>query len=157
MALRRGLIGFFVLVSIAILLFTVIQSRWNAVTLSLEVATEGTVLTVSGETNLPERTLLIYEVAPKSAAAREREGLYATGVVVVNRGVYRVELDTSLFETYDVIVTVRFQVSPDGPPQSAAVVKRFGRNGERINGKNLVRIDQRNHIQVSEFILLEEP
>ncbi|SCA63515.1 hypothetical protein SCG7086_AU_00060 [Chlamydiales bacterium SCGC AG-110-P3] len=156
MSLRRGLIGVLIIVPVIVVLFTLAQSRWNAVTLSLEASYSAPVLTLSGETNLPERTLLVYEVAPRAEALRQREGIFATGVTVVNNGTYRVDLDTSLFEIRDVTVSIRFEVWPEGPPQSTAVVRQFGQNGERISGEHLVQTNQRNWIELSESLVLDE-
>lgn len=100
--------------------------------LTTDAMTRGTTLTVSGNTDLPDGSVIhllgFYSgVDPLHLAMVS--GLPSTTTVV--SGSYQATADTSTWSLGKVITTALFYVDATQPP---AVLERFGPNGERLDG-----------------------
>jgi hypothetical protein len=154
MSVRRLFIWAIVIIPLLVLVYSMLQITFSQVSLTINLQQRGVYLEISGEANLPDRTLLTYEVMSASPEARELDGVYATGVVVVSKQRYQATVDTSLIDENALLVSVRFEVYPEGPPQPPHIPARYGLHGERMSGANAMTADGRKWLEVSEIITL---
>jgi hypothetical protein len=136
MTLRHvlGLVGALLLVVIA---FAVLIVDWRTigpsdVALTVEAELRGNILTISGETDLPDGTTLNWDAAKDSFGA---VGPNISGTATVVAGRFLAEQRfVSLAPGTQVVVAVRFYPGADQPKQA---IDRFGEDGERLRGPGL--------------------
>lgn len=93
----------------------------------------GNLLFIEGQTNLPNRALLVYEASEVSANPKVE-----TGSMPVLDGKYLREVDLSGWQAGTIAVWVGFQTVLDGSErQPEEVIERFGELGEFLYGENV--------------------
>jgi hypothetical protein len=116
--------------------------------LTLNPSMQGSLLIVEGKTDLPNRTLLLYEVTEISAAPRTE-----SGTMPVLDGRYARQVDITGWTADTILVWVGFQTLLQGDErQPEEVIARFGEMGEFLSGDNVTEIDGLKRVEVSQIV-----
>jgi hypothetical protein len=116
--------------------------------LTLSPSMQGSLLMVEGMTDLPNRTLLLYEVTEVSAAPRTE-----SGTMPVLDGRYARQVDIAGWTADTIVVWVGFQTVLDGNEQQPAeVLARFGEMGEFLYGDNVTESNGLKRVEVSQTV-----
>lgn len=116
--------------------------------LTLNPYRQGSLLIVEGTTDLPNRTLLLYEVTEISAAPRTE-----SGTMPVLDGRYARQVDITGWTADTIVVWVGFQTLLHGSEQQPEeVIARFGEMGEFLYGDNVIEIDGLKRVEVSQTV-----
>jgi hypothetical protein len=111
------------------------------VDLSLDPDLQGTTLSIQGTTDLPDRTLLLYDVAHEEMTTRSDvpfDKLHTDGNLEVSGGRYATQVDLTGWPGGDLQVWVGFQtVLGVGTKQPDEIIERFGEAGEFLAGENV--------------------
>ena len=107
--------------------------------LTLDIALEENVLLVRGETDLPDGTLLAYDVHHETFLPVADTTLSRQGLVPVDAGRYATEADVTGWPAGTVVVDVVFRVDLADGTQPDEVRNRFGEDGARLGGDNVTR------------------
>lgn len=105
----------------------------QTVELSLNPRILGNLLLIEGQTDLPNRTLLLYEATAVSSAPKVE-----TGTLDVLDGRYLRQVDIQGWQAGTIAVWVGFQtLLPNNQKQPEAVIEKFGEMGEFLYGENV--------------------
>jgi hypothetical protein len=106
-----------------------------SVTFDITVEQPGTIA-VDGKTDLPEGTVINWDLVSGSYFAEGGGGLIKYGQTTVTNGGFRMRIDAAPMQSGTLLgVGVRFY---PGDEQPAAVSERFGPNGERLQGPDVL-------------------
>jgi hypothetical protein len=145
--------GFLFVAAVLALAVTWLQLDSDHVQLSLEASLQDNTLLVRGETNLPDKTILAYEVVPVDDALFGQYGPYAYGIVPVDNGAYAININTAEFPSGVVEVWVRLLIGPGAVEQPQEVVALYGPSGEKLTGQHVVEYGIFKRVEV--FTILE--
>lgn len=143
------IVGGVITAVLVVIIFAIQMFHNGSVALSVEVEHQGKTLVIHGETNLPTRTVIAYEVAPKDLATRQEEGVYASGITFVKNGKYQAMLDTSLFPKGEIIVWARLIITKAQP---LMIQERYGLGGAELKGPNVMKDSESQWVEVSKEI-----
>ena len=116
--------------------------------LTLNPYMQGSLLMVEGMTDLPGRTLLLYEVTEVSAAPRTERGS-----MPVLDGRYARQVDITGWTADTIMVWVGFQTVLNGNQQQPEdVIARFGEMGEFLYGENVTEANGLKRVEVSQTV-----
>lgn len=116
--------------------------------LTLNPYVQNNLLIIEGMTDLPNRTLLLYEVSEVSAAPKVLNG---TMPVLERR--YSTQVDITGWNADTIIVWVGFQTLLDGnEAQPEEVIERFGEMGEFLYGDNVTESNGLKRVEVSQTV-----
>lgn len=104
-----------------------------SVAISVHADVESGTLRVRGTATVPDGAWIMY-AAYRAAAPQTR----ATGYTQVDDEEFAAQLDVSSWPTGELAVDVHFQMLLPGRRQPDPVVARFGPNGERMIGENVI-------------------
>jgi hypothetical protein len=105
----------------------------QTVELSLSPRILGNLLLIEGQTDLPNRTLLLYEATAVSSAPKVE-----TGTLDVLDGRYLRQVDLQGWQAGTIAVWVGFQtLLPNNQKQPETVIEKFGEMGEFLYGENV--------------------
>lgn len=144
-----------IVVPLLALFFVFVQLTFEPVAISLDVEWEEDILVISGETDLVNHAVLTYTVRPMAESAAAEGDIYATGIAVVDRGKYVAEMDTTFWPRGQVVVIVRFVVTSEGVMQPPEVIARYGKDGQRLKGKYVVREEQHNRVEIRKTLSVD--
>ena len=114
------------------------------VQLSLFPHLEGNMLVVEGVTDLPNRTLLMYEVTQVSP-----ESQVVNGTMPVLDGRYARKINLTGWHAGTIAVWVGFQTRVDNSEeQPEEIIERFGEMGEFLYGENVTEAGGLKRVQV---------
>ena len=121
----------------------------EAVALTVQPRSEWRVLWLEGETDLPDGAYVNYRVTHEMARAAPAEdwpagNLVESGRAAVQDGEYWTRVNTLNWPTGSVTVRVQFPL----PPQSPAVIERYGAFGERLTGGNVTVLNGMKAVEV---------
>jgi len=114
------------------------------VQLTLEAEVLGDTLLVHGTTNLPDGSLLSYEI---HQVEDPQLRWHAEGHAQVAFGAFSERIDIGDWPGGDVEVFLSFPSALGGVEQPEEAVERFGERGERLTGSNVVEYDDGNRIE----------
>lgn len=118
------------------------------VQLSLNSHVQNSLLIVEGMTNLPDRTLLLYEVREGSAAPK-----IVNGTMPVLEGRFARQVDLTGWNADTILIWVGFQTLLDGNEQQPdEVIERFGEMGEFLYGDNVTEVNGRKRVEVRQTL-----
>ncbi|MGJ9460326.1 hypothetical protein [Oceanobacillus sp. CF4.6] len=140
---------FFLLTITTIFVISACGSEDNSAEVDLTMETEAieSTLTVSGETNLPNGTLLTYEVSHLDDFEK-----YSTGEIEVIDGDYHTEIDISDWPEGDINVWLAFQtILGTTVEQPKEVIEKYGEMGENLEGDNVTDGDMKR-IELEETV-----
>ena len=116
--------------------------------LTLNPYVQNNLLIIEGMTDLPDRTILLYEVREVSAAPK-----VASGAMPVLEGRYARQVDLSGWNADTIVVWVGFQTLLDGnEKQPDEVIERFGEMGEFLYGDNVTEANGLKRVEVSQTV-----
>jgi hypothetical protein len=126
-------------------------------TLSMDLRVTGNELRIEGSTDLPEGTLIAYEVRHEQLPVDYETPewmLFREGVVPVTDGRFSARVDASALDAGQLEVVAAFRSAlPTGAVQPAPITDRFGANFEKLLGPNVVAMDGGAHsIQVTRTV-----
>ena len=125
----------------------------QTVHLSLNPYVQGNLLIIEGFTDLPNRTLLLYEAREVSTNAH-----VATGVATVLDGRYLREVDLTGWHAGTIAVWVGFQTLLNGNEQQPEeVLTRFGEMGEFLYGENVTETSGLKRVEISQTVEFSPP
>jgi len=120
----------------------------QVVQLILNPQVQNNLLMVEGITDLPNRTLLVYEVREVSAAPK-----VVNGTMPVLDGRFARQVDLTGWNADTIVVGVRFQTLLDGSEkQPDEVIERFGEMGEFLYGDNVTEANGLKWVEVSQTV-----
>jgi hypothetical protein len=120
----------------------------QTVELSLNAHILGHLLIIEGQTDLPNRTLLMYEASEVSSNPKVE-----TGTLDVLDGRYLRQVDIRDWHAGTIGVSVGFQtLLPNGQKQSEAVIEKFGEMGEFLYGDNVTEINGLKRVEVTQTL-----
>lgn len=120
----------------------------QSVQLTLQPYLQGTMLIVEGETDLPNRTLLLYEVSEVSAEPR-----VVIGTAPVLDGRYTRQVDLTGWHAGMISIWVGFQTQlGNHEAQSEDVIERFGEMGEFLYGENVTETGGLKRVEVMQML-----
>jgi hypothetical protein len=120
----------------------------RTVQLTLNLYLQNNLLFIEGLTDLPDRTLLMYEVSEVSAEPR-----LETGTMPVLDGRYARQVDITGWTADTIVVWVAFQTLLNGNEQQPEeVMARFGEMGEFLYGENVTEANGLKRVAVSQTI-----
>lgn len=129
------------------------------VALTLDTTVDGSRLTIEGNTDLPDGSVISYEIQHEQFATRTdlpSEKLFADGEATVASGYYSSDIDLTGWPAGKVDVRVVFQTvlgtTKQQPPE---IISRFGKLGERLEGPNVTRKGSLKRVEVSTPIFLQ--
>jgi len=115
---------------LAAVLITACTAAGPPLSLTIRAAAERDRFAISGTTDLPDGAVIRVVAAPSTGANIP----FPTPATVQN-GTYSASVDTARWEAgTELVVVATFFVGPDS---NAAVVERFGSNGERLTGQGV--------------------
>jgi hypothetical protein len=118
---------------------SLLSARTVALTLSPRLA--GRTLWIEGTTDLPDRTMLDWELRHTQRYELMKtvpfELMTNEGRVMVRNGRYSTAVRLADWPEGDIEVWVGFQPVAYGGPQPAFITRVFGENGERLEGDNI--------------------
>ena len=118
------------------------------VQLTLNPYVQNNLLMVEGTTDLPSRTLLMYEVSEVSAAP-----MVLNGTMPVLEGRYARQVDLTGWHADTIVVWVGFQTLLGGNEQQPEeVIERFGEMGEFLYGDNVTETNGLKRVEVSQTV-----
>jgi hypothetical protein len=121
----------------------------TVVDLTLNTELNDDVLDFQGETNLPDGTLIAYEVWHE-----EDFDQFAEGNIEVEDGNYKEEVSVSDWPDGEIIVWVSFQtVLGTSVQQPDEIIEVFGEMGENIEGDNVSESDVMNSVELEETLM----
>ena len=145
------ILGTVVCVFAVIVFFT--WFRWNEVIdLSLDVEWTENILVIKGKTNLSDKAVLSYEIAPANEIILAEEGIYASGIIIVKKKQYFVQLDTSLFPPGKIKIWVRFQPKSTEGIQPLGIEKKYGEYGQYLKGAHVIKENDHYRLEVSKVV-----
>jgi hypothetical protein len=119
----------------------------------------GSQLTIEGNTDLPDGSVISYEVQHEQFATRTdlpSEKLFADGETMVASGYYSSDIDLAGWPAGKVDVRVAFQTvlgtTRQQPPE---VISRFGKLGERLEGPNVTTKGSIKRVEIIKPIILQ--
>lgn len=116
--------------------------------LTLNPYVQNNLLIVEGMTDLPARTLLLYEVREISAAPK-----VLNGTMPVQERRYSRQVDLTGWNADTIIVWVGFQTLLSGnEKQPEEVIERFGEMGEFLYGDNVTEANGLKRVEVSQTV-----
>jgi hypothetical protein len=120
----------------------------QVVQLTLNPYVQNNLLMVEGTTDLPDRTLLLYEVSEISTAP-----MVLNGTMPVLDGRYARQVDLTGWHADTIVVWVAFQTLLDGnEKQPEEVIERFGEMGEFLYGDNVTESNGFKRVEVSQTV-----
>ena len=120
----------------------------QSVHLTLNPYVQNNLLIIEGMTDLPDRTLLLYEVSEVSAAPKVLNG---TMPVLERR--YSRQVDITGWNADTIVVWVGFQTLLDGnEEQPEEVIEQFGEMGEFLYGDNVAEANGLKRVEVSQTV-----
>ena len=120
----------------------------QTVELSLNPRILGHFLIIEGQTDLPNRTLLMYEAAEVSSDPK-----IETGTLDVLDGRYLRQVDIQGWHAGTIAVWVGFQtLLPNGQKQSETVIEKFGEMGEFLYGDNVTEVNGLKRAEVTQTL-----
>jgi hypothetical protein len=120
----------------------------QTVELSLNPHILGHFLIIEGQTDLPNRTLLMYEASEVSSEPKSE-----TGTLDVLDGRYLRQVDIQGWHAGTIAVWVGFQtLLPNGQKQSETVIEKFGEMGEFLYGDNVTEINGLKRAEVTQTL-----
>jgi hypothetical protein len=120
----------------------------QSVHLTLSAQAQNNLLTFEGMTDLPPRTLLVYEVSEVSAAPQ-----VVNGTMPVLDGRYSRQVDLTGWHADTLFVWVGFQTLLSGNEQQPEeVIERFGEMGEFLYGDNVTETNGLKRVEVSQTV-----
>lgn len=123
----------------------------NEVELSLDTEFEGDTLRISGSTNLPDDTLIAFEVTHD-----DEFELFEEGHIAVENGKYQTELDLSDWPSGEIRVWVAFQtILGTSVHQPDFVIEQFGEMGENIEGENVTEAGGMKRVELESTVTKE--
>ena len=118
----------------------------QTVQLTLNPYLQNNLLFIEGLTDLPDRTLLMYEVSEVSAEPR-----LETGTMPVLDGRYGRQVDITGWTADTIVVWVAFQTLLNGNEQQPEeVMARFGEMGEFLYGDNVTEANGLKRVALSQ-------
>lgn len=109
---------------------------------------QGNLLIIEGQTNLPDRALLMYEATEIAA-----NPMIANGTMPVLAGRYLREVDLNGWHTGTIAVWVAFQTVLQGSEtQPEEVIQRFGEMGEFLYGENVTEDGGMKRVEVIQTV-----
>lgn len=118
------------------------------VQLTLNPTLQNNLLMVEGNTDLPDRTLLMYEVSEVSAVPK-----VASGTMPVLDGRYARQVNLTGWNADTIVVWVGFQTLLDGSEeQPQEVIERFGELGEFLYGDNVTQVNGLKRVEISQSV-----
>lgn len=125
----------------------------QVVELTLNPRIQGTLLLIEGQTNLPNRALLLYEATQVSS-----NPIVVTGTMPVLDGRYLRQVDLSGWHAGTIAVWVGFQTVLDGnDKQPEEIIERFGQMGEFLYGENVTETDGFKRVEIMETLEFSPP
>ncbi|HET6822475.1 MAG TPA: hypothetical protein VFH34_07480 [Anaerolineales bacterium] len=116
--------------------------------LTLNPTLQNNLLMVEGNTDLPNRTILMYEVREVSAAPK-----VASGTMPVLDGRYARQVNLTGWNADTIVVWVGFQTLLDGnEEQPQEVIERFGELGEFLYGDNVTQVNGLKRVEISQSV-----
>lgn len=120
----------------------------QTVELSLSPRILGNLLLIEGQTDLPNRTLLLYEATAVSSAPKVE-----TGTLDVLDGRYLRQVDLQGWQAGTIAVWVGFQtLLPNNQKQPETVIEKFGEMGEFLYGENVTEHGGFKSVEVTETV-----
>jgi hypothetical protein len=116
--------------------------------LTLNPYLQNNLLMVEGMTDLPDRTILMYEVREVSAVP-----MVFNGTMPVLEGRYARQVDLTGWHADTIFIWVAFQTlldSNEGQPEE--VIERFGEMGEFLYGDNVTEANGFKRVEVSQTV-----
>jgi len=114
--------------------------------LTVDPVVDGTALVVRGTSDLPDGTILLYEVRHERLEHDPEtpiQMLLVEGSMTVDQGAFEAVVDLSNFEPGDVDVWVALEMQlSGGATQPRETVRRFGSDGARMEGGNVVDLGE---------------
>lgn len=118
------------------------------VQLILNPNVQNNLLMVEGATNLPDRTLLLYEVREVSEVPK-----VVNNTMPVLEGRFARQVDLTGWNADTIFVWVAFQTLLDGNEQQPEeVIERFGEMGEFLYGDNVIEANGLKRVEVSQTL-----
>jgi hypothetical protein len=118
------------------------------VQLTLHPFVQNNLLMVEGTTDLPNRTLLLYEVREVSTVPQ-----IVNGIMPVLDGRYARQVDLTGWHADTIAVWVGFETLLGGnEKQPEEVIERFGEMGEFLYGDNVTEINGLKRVEVSQTV-----
>jgi hypothetical protein len=117
------------LILLSLLLLLLLPLQRSTATVTIGARQEGSVLTVSGRTDLPDGVILRVGVQDMDLESQSRHIDLTT---TVTGGRYSIDLSLVGWPAHEVLVTTSF--APSDPGQPSAVVARFGADGAGLSG-----------------------
>lgn len=148
--LVAGLIAVVLIVALILGLQVV---RNESLTLTLDVEELANTLVIKGETSLPNRAFISYEIVPAEAKTFEIEGVYASGIAFVMNGKYSTTIDTRLIPAGEAKVWVRFLTTPEQPQ---TVISKWGQHGQWLRGPLLMKDSKSQWLEVSKTLIIHK-
>jgi hypothetical protein len=109
---------------------------------------QNNLLIIEGMTDLPARTLLLYEVSEVSATPK-----VASGTMPVLERRYSRQVDITGWNADTLVVWVGFQTLLNGNEQQPdAVIEQFGERGEFLYGDNVTELNGLKRVEVSQTV-----
>ena len=103
---------------------------------------------VEGNTDLPNRTLLLYEVREVSGVPK-----VVNGIMTVLDGRFARQVDLTGWNADTIFVWVGFQTLLNGnEKQPEEVIERFGEMGEFLYGDNVTEANGLKWVEVSQIV-----
>ena len=146
------ILGGITAVFLAVVIFAIQMFQNGHIGLTVDLEYQPKALTIKGSVNLPNRSIIAYEVAPTDEALFKEEGVYASGIILVKNGEYYTTIDTSLIPPGEVTVWARFIITLSQPP---GIQARYGLHGEELRGSDLKKDSKDQWIEVSKSINID--
>ncbi len=125
----------------------------QVVELTLNPRIQGNLLLIEGQTNLPNRALLLYEATQVSS-----NPIVVTGLMPVLDGRYLRQVDLNGWHAGTIAVWVGFQTVLDGTDkQPEEIIERFGQMGEFLYGENVTETDGFKRVEIMETLEFSPP
>lgn len=119
------------------------------VELTLDAELDGDLLKFGGNTNLPDKTIIAYEVWHEEDFEQ-----FEDGYIEVNNGAYEEEISLNDWPDGEIGVWVAFQtILTTTTEQPKEIIKVFGEKGENIKGNNLTKSGILNRIELEKFLV----
>ena len=106
------------------------------------------ILYLEGSGSLPDGALISYEIKHDGFDVGDYDG-YETGQIELAGGAFTFAMSVEDWPVGQALISLTFEMQPNGDPQPAAVVEAYGEGGEDLIGPNVVEFGGRKTITVT--------
>jgi len=97
----------------------------------------GDTLEITGETDLPDNTLITYEVYHETFLPVANTDMTRKGITTVQKNKFSAITHLTNWSAGTIVVTVAFTPGLTEKKQPAEIIKKFGARGELLAGENV--------------------